>query len=61
MKKILLKLKISYSKFIEKLLVTFVKNILEKVIAEAEFNKRYKKVIKKNWLGFESIEYHERE
>jgi hypothetical protein len=46
---------------IELLASFYVEHKMQEAIDKIEFDKKYKKVIKKNWLGFTSIEYHERE
>ena len=42
-------------------LVTFIKSLIDDANEKAIFERKYKTVIKKNWLGVETYEYHERE
>lgn len=49
------------TKTIQYLLVKLVLLIVEEAKGEVEFDRKYKTVVKKNWLGFKSYEYHERD
>lgn len=42
-------------------LLAFIKAFVDNAKEKASFNKKYKTVIKENWLGVKSFEYHERE
>ncbi len=42
-------------------LVTFIKSLIDDANEKLIFERKYKTVIKKNWLGVETYEYHERE
>lgn len=42
-------------------LVTFIKSLIDDANEKSIFERKYKTVIKKNWLGVETYEYHERE
>jgi hypothetical protein len=42
-------------------LVTFIKSLIDDANEKAIFERKHKTVIKKNWLGVETYEYHERE
>lgn len=42
-------------------ILAFIKSLFDKAKEEASFNRKYKTVIKENWLGVKSFEYHERD
>jgi hypothetical protein len=42
-------------------ILAFVDALTKEIKRKQKFHIKYKTVIKKNWLGFESYEYHERE
>jgi len=43
------------------ILAALILAIADKAKQKARFNRKYKTVIKENWLGMKSFEYHERD
>jgi prolipoprotein diacylglyceryltransferase len=60
MEKIIEKIKEGLFFIFALIIASVVKAFMENAREKSAFNKKYKTVIKKNWLGFESKEYHER-